>query len=326
MPDVPAVSVVIPLYNKSLYIARALNSVLAQTFQEFEVVVVDDGSTDDGAEIVRRFNDPRIQLIQQENQGVSAARNRGIDAARADLVAFLDADDEWLTDHLETLQRLYKIYPDAGACTTAYRTINPNSRIKTPKYYAIPKKPWEGIISNYFRSAAIGFPPVCASAVGIPKNILIEVGGFNTNEYRGEDLDLWARIAIKYPIAFSWEGIVIYHTEATNRACNRIEPHYEDRVIVNTIRKMLESDEIHHEIRKSMFEYLAKLQIDAAWTNYRANRTDLARQHLKKCVSNRFLFRKYWALFWTLIPVNIFYMVSNMKNKLIMKFPVKNLR
>ena len=78
MSGVPAVSVVIPLYNKGPYIARALNSVLAQTFQDFEVIVVDDGSTDDGAEIVRGFKDLQIRLIQQKNQGVSAARNRGI--------------------------------------------------------------------------------------------------------------------------------------------------------------------------------------------------------------------------------------------------------
>ncbi|HOO52240.1 MAG TPA: glycosyltransferase family 2 protein, partial [Alphaproteobacteria bacterium] len=179
---------------------------------------------------------------------------------------------------------------------------------------------------SYFKSAAFGSPPVWTSAVGIPKNILIEVGGFNIDEWRGEDLDLWARIAIKYPIAFSWEGIAIYHTEATNRACNRIEPLFKDLVIVNNIRKVLESDEIHHEIRNGMYEYVAKLHIYAAWINYRANRSDLARQNLKKCVTNKLLIKKYWALFWTHIPVNIFYMVSYLKNKLIMKFPVKNSR
>ncbi len=113
----PEVSVVIPLYNKGLYIARALNSVLAQTFQDFEVILVDDGSTDDGAEVIGGVDDPRIQLIQQENLGVSAARNRGIEAARAELVAFLDADDEWLPCFLSKIIDLSDKYPERrGLC------------------------------------------------------------------------------------------------------------------------------------------------------------------------------------------------------------------
>jgi len=119
MSDVPAVSVVIPLYNKGPHIARALNSVLAQTFQDFEVIVVDDGSTDDGAEVVRGVDDPRIRLIQQENRGVSAARNRGIEAARAELIAFLDADDEWLAEHLETIIRLRRNALEVGIYATS---------------------------------------------------------------------------------------------------------------------------------------------------------------------------------------------------------------
>lgn len=100
------ISVVIPLFNKGPYIARTLDSVLKQTFQDFKVIVVDDGSTDDGAEIVRGFDDPRIQLIQQPNQGESVARNRGVDESLSDFVAFLDADDEWMPKHLETILKL----------------------------------------------------------------------------------------------------------------------------------------------------------------------------------------------------------------------------
>ena len=92
------VSVIIPLYNKSQYIARTLDSVLAQTFQDYEVIVVNDGSTDDGPRIVRQYRDPRLRLVSQENRGLSGARNRGIAESRTDWVAFLDADDEWMPE------------------------------------------------------------------------------------------------------------------------------------------------------------------------------------------------------------------------------------
>ena len=111
------VSVVIPLCNKESYIRRALNSIVNQSFQDFEVIIVDDGSTDKGAEVVRGFDDPRIRLIQQENSGTFTARNRGIKAARGDLIAFLDADDEWKPEHLEVLLRLQEKYPrHRGIC------------------------------------------------------------------------------------------------------------------------------------------------------------------------------------------------------------------
>ena len=97
----PKVSVIIPLYNKGKYIARALDSVFSQTYQDYEVIVVDDGSTDNGPEIVKQYNDPRLRLIHQENAGPGAARNKGISESKGEFLSFLDADDEWLPEFLE---------------------------------------------------------------------------------------------------------------------------------------------------------------------------------------------------------------------------------
>jgi len=315
MQGKPAVSVVIPLFNKGPYIARALNSVLAQTFKDFEIIVVDDGSTDDGAAYIKEFKGSHLRLIQQKNKGVSVARNVGIQEARADLIAFLDADDEWMPDHLETLDRLKRQFPNAGAYSTAYLIKLPNLRIVTPRFYAIPDKPWEGLIPNYFKSCALGSPPICSSTIGIPKSILEEMHGFNENIWRGEDTDLWGRIALKYPIAFSWEGLGVYHTEATNRLCNRTEPITE-HVFVKTAKNSLNAGDIPPDIFEDLLAYLDKKQIETSWNNYLANRPDLARKNLKNCVTDKHMISKYWALFWTYIPLNIYYCFSYIKNRL----------
>jgi len=113
------VSIVIPLYNKALYVERALDSIGAQTFSDFEVIVVDDGSTDNGASVVARYPDPRVRLITQSNAGPGPARNAGIGEAQGEFVAFLDADDEWLSTYLEeSVESLEKLGTDVAAISS----------------------------------------------------------------------------------------------------------------------------------------------------------------------------------------------------------------
>jgi glycosyltransferase involved in cell wall biosynthesis len=114
------VSVIIPLFNKGKYIGRALNSVFQQTFQDYEIVVVNDGSTDDGAAIVSSLSDSRIRLINQKNSGVGAARNKGIRESSSKYIAFLDADDEWLPEYLELSVRHLELNPDCKFCISGY--------------------------------------------------------------------------------------------------------------------------------------------------------------------------------------------------------------
>ncbi|QYZ79904.1 glycosyltransferase family 2 protein [Methanofollis formosanus] len=309
MADTPAVSVVIPLYNKGSYIARALNSVFVQTFQNFEVIVVDDGSTDNGAEIVRGFDDPRISLIQQKNAGVSSARNRGIEATRAELIAFLDADDEWMPNHLRTLLKLQDKYPEAGAYGTTYFIKEKDSKAHVASLSEVPREPWEGLLPSYFKAATFGDPPLSASTVAIPRCILKEMDGFNTEEWMGEDIDLWGRIALKYPIAFSWDSKGIYHTEASNRACNRVEPLGE-AVFIRTAKEAIDAGKVPPAMQEDLGEYIAQIQIKRAWGNIRAKRPELARDHLNNCVTSKLIREKYWALFWAYVPPSVYEMSS----------------
>lgn len=113
------ISVVIPLYNKAHTIVNTLNTVFAQTYQDFEVVIVNDGSTDNSVEVVQQhFNDKRIRIIHQKNAGVSVARNRGVDESKGDYIAFLDGDDEWHPDYLSIINDTISKYPQAGMICT----------------------------------------------------------------------------------------------------------------------------------------------------------------------------------------------------------------
>ena len=204
------ISIIIPLYNKETSIATALRGVLAQTYQDFEVVVVDDGSTDGGAAVVETFTDPRIRLIRQENGGVSAARNRGIAEARGEHVAFLDADDEWMPEFLEEIAALIAEYPESRARATNY-IFNSNG-VKSPTI--LRKMPFtgeRGVLTNYFEMASCSHPPMWTSAVCIDRDLLQEIGGFPVGIKSGEDLLVWARVAVRTQWAFSMKAMAQYN-------------------------------------------------------------------------------------------------------------------
>lgn len=310
MADVPEVSVVIPLFNKGRYIGRTLNSVLQQTFQDFEIIVVDDGSSDDGANVVTNINDPRISLIRQENRGVSAARNRGIAAARAELIAFLDADDEWFPDHLETLLRLRSKFPQSGAYATAVLLKTEGSGHRMAPFAEIPKAPWEGILPNYFRAAAMGNPPISSTSVGIPRTVLTEMKGFPEGVWWGEDTDLWGRIALRYPIAFSWEGAGIYHIDAANRACNKIGPVPTNAFVIHA-KMALQAGDVPEGLHDDLLEYIAVKQIETADRNTEAGRPDLAREILRNVESKHLGRRRWWSMLKTYIPRRVLLATRN---------------
>ncbi|HNU59901.1 MAG TPA: glycosyltransferase family A protein [Aquaticitalea sp.] len=217
----PFFSIVIPLYNKEKHIKATLVSVMAQDFPDFEVIVVNDGSTDGSLAEAASVMDERIKLFSIENHGVSYARNYGIGKSSASLVAFLDADDAWKPNHLGDLKQLFEAFPDCGLYATAYENVLGN-KVFASRYKGIPSnKQWSGIVDDFFESSSINCI-AWTSAVMIPKTVFETIGFFDETITfgAGEDIDLWMRIALKFPIAFCNRASAIYNLEADNRISN----------------------------------------------------------------------------------------------------------
>ena len=235
-------SVIIPLYNKAPYIRKALESVLAQTYTDYELIIVDDGSTDGSFTIAKLFIDERLKikgtedevkgyrlkvkgkensgaetngyklspinykLIRQANSGVSAARNAGVAQAQGEYLAFLDADDWWEPTYLERMAQRINDYPDAGLYASNYVYYKPGKThvaLNIPTgYINYPKAYYEG-----------GAMPVTSITAIIHRTVFNEMGGFPLGIKLGEDFLLWAKIALRYPVAFLNEALAYYNND-----------------------------------------------------------------------------------------------------------------
>lgn len=212
----PYFSIIIPLYNKEKHIKDTLNSVWSQSYSNFEVIVVNDGSTDHSLREVNAIKDERLKIFSIENQGVSHARNYGISEATADLLVFLDADDTWFEHHLQDLKGLYEEFPNCGMYCKAYHKQDGTILIPS-KFKNIPSDSlWKGIVNDYFESSLIN-NIAWTSAVMIPKNTFKKVGLFNTVYNSGEDTDLWIRIALQYSVAFNNRVSAIHNLSSDHK-------------------------------------------------------------------------------------------------------------
>ena len=204
-------SVIIPLYNKAPYVRKALETVCAQTYRDYEIIVINDGSTDNSAieaeEYLRTTDGIDYKIITQPNAGVSAARNNGVAQASGEYIAFLDADDWWEPTFLEKMLQLIEDYPEAGLYASNYIYYKPGktrvavNNIETG-YFNYPKSYYEG-----------GAMPVTSISVVIPRDVYHEMRGFPFGIKLGEDFLLWAKIALQYPVAFLNEPLAWYNND-----------------------------------------------------------------------------------------------------------------
>lgn len=299
-------SVIIPLYNKAETIGRAIRSVLNQKYSDFELIVVDDGSTDHGADIVRGFHDPRIRLIQQENGGVSKARNTGIEAAKYDYLTFLDADDEYLSKFLIEIEHLLKKFPRATFWGTAYYI-----RRESEFICSSTNNNTETEITDYFKISSKTSPLICSSSVCIRKETLNLIGRFPEGICSGEDLITWARVASKGNLGFSDTPLAIYNQDIFNIQKIKRQPDLSDYVGENLAQLVS-----IYKKKDSLKQYISYYYRGRAVHAMECGLNKMARISLyRSIIYNKWNWKSYLHLLLSFLPrklaVNIIFISKN---------------
>jgi glycosyltransferase involved in cell wall biosynthesis len=218
-------SIVVPLYNKERHIERAIESVLAQNFTDFELIIVNDGSTDESVDRTYRYTDKRIKVFNQDNSGEGAARNKGISLAKANYIAFLDADDFWRPCFLTDIYQLIHELPDFPLYGSAYEVQEKTGELARYGIVDIKNIIGEGRTLNFLKCLAHGVYPVYSSSVCIRRDAFTAVGLFDPKLKIGADIDMWIRLGLLGPFGYTTKVGATYHRDADHRACERNDFH-----------------------------------------------------------------------------------------------------
>ncbi len=240
----PLVSVIIPTYNRGWVVTEAIDSVLAQDFKDLELIVIDDGSTDDTQKILEDYGRD-ITVLHQANCGVSAARNRGIAAAAGRLIAFLDSDDLWLAGKLSRQVAFFEAHPEALISQTEEIWVRNGVRVNPGKRH----RKFPGMI--FERSLALCL--VSPSAVMIKKNLLETIGGFDESLPACEDYDLWLRISCRHPVYLIDTPLIVKrggHADQLSKAAGL------DRYRISSLEKIIDGGQLSRFQRQAAVRVL----------------------------------------------------------------------
>lgn len=216
-----SVSVVVPLYNKAAYVENTVVSILSQSHPPEEIIVVNDGSTDNGPSLVQAIGDERIRLIHQNNQGPGSARNRGLRAAKAPYIAFLDADDEWLPTFLETALGHLRRHSNCALCVTGqYRGEARSDWSNVLSSLGLASGPWQLPQELSPAEYKPNLDVLHSGAIVCDRTVINRFGGFYAKDRctYGEDIYLWLQVILNYPIYRDLRPLMWYHTEASDLA------------------------------------------------------------------------------------------------------------
>lgn len=279
-------SIVLPVYNKEKSIFSTVTSILNQTFQDYELIIINDGSTDNTEKVLKQIKSEKINYIYSENNGVSSARNLGIENAQYDWIAFIDGDDLWDKNYLEVIQRYIAEFPEYSIFSTAIK-YNENGNEYYPKYSINLKNKEFLIIENFFK-ASLGDPILSSSSTVVKSNLIKSVGGFPIGIKMGEDLDTWCRISEKSSIVFINKALVTYRKSTENRACLLNEPTIFPYIKNETNLKLYKN--------KNIIDFRCRYQILLIKYYLLQNQVNNARQLIKELKFSRYFMKDIFLL------------------------------
>ena len=266
-------SIIIPVYNKQNSIRRTVLSALDQeniSSLDISVILVDDGSTDDSVQVIKELQSElpnfSITLIEQENGGVSAARNKGVAEAKDDYVCFLDSDDTYRPNFLSEINSLIEKFPDAQLFGTSYSFVCSSAGSCNPARPYSSNFAKHRLIDNFFLEAAMSDLPFCASSFCISRKFFIELGQFPVGENMGEDQDLYIRAALNGKVAYSSEVCANYYIDVGDSLMASVAPDGE-MPYSKRLQEKLESNELDAETREGAQRLIAGHLLDLVRRN-----------------------------------------------------------
>lgn len=304
-------SIIVPLFNKEEYVERAIQSILNQSYENFEIIIVNDGSVDSSRDKVIAIDDARIKLIDQKNKGVSSARNVGVYNSKYDFVAFLDADDTWEPNFLEEMILLIEKFPSAGIYGVNNFFDYQNSFKVHEPYEWLFNGETSGIINNYFDVfVKIGKSPFSNSNFCMSKRLFIGIEGYKEGVRLTEDSDLWCRVALRYKIAYSTKPLATYYMGTTGSTHFIFEK--KDFQVITTLKNELVLKKVNPNLEKSVKKFIAFQQLSLVKRSILTNHKNYARTKIFSKDIFRFYTLSFFVFFFvSFLPYQSIIYLSN---------------
>jgi glycosyltransferase involved in cell wall biosynthesis len=261
--------------------------------------------------VIKQYKDIRIKLFSQRRLGVSIARNRGVQETSTNIIAFIDADDEWKPEYLETVFRLFTEYPQAGAYATAYEKRVQNHIVKHKNQYKEIPQNTHGIITNYLE-ICIKYPILSSSSLAVKKDCFIEIGGFPEGVQAGEDFALWVMIGLKHQIAFCNSPLAIYHRDTAN-SLTKINRSKFESYLIEYLTSLIDTDWIDVSKRNLLIKICVFMYLELAYIYIYDGESKKALSTLREC------YGQYKKIPTTLMHKWLFYLFLSLSPSILFK-------